>query len=109
MYIQLTKSSKVVAFAEDLILAIRNETVRGAENTSNIEMSIITAWRRNNKINFNEDKSKVMIISRRKRKGKNNLSKQQTFATGVNDEVFRHCNRQQIKNQGKHELRSRKK
>ena len=31
-------------------------------------MSNITAWSRNNKINFNEDKSKVMIISRRKRK-----------------------------------------
>jgi len=31
-------------------------------------MSKITAWSRNNKINFNEDKSKVMIISRRKRK-----------------------------------------
>jgi len=31
-------------------------------------MRKITAWSRNNKINFNEDKSKVMIISRRKRK-----------------------------------------
>jgi hypothetical protein len=31
-------------------------------------MSKITAWSRNNKINFNEDKSKVMIISKRKRK-----------------------------------------
>ena len=39
-----------------------------AENISNTEMSKITAWSRNNKINFNEDKSKIMIISRRKRK-----------------------------------------
>jgi len=31
-------------------------------------MRKITACSRNNKINFNEDKSKVMIISRRKRK-----------------------------------------
>jgi len=31
-------------------------------------MSKITAWSRDNKINFNEDKSKVTIISRRKRK-----------------------------------------
>jgi len=31
-------------------------------------MSKITAWSRNNKINFNEDKSKFMIISRRTRK-----------------------------------------
>jgi hypothetical protein len=31
-------------------------------------MSKITAWSRNNKINFNEDKFKVMIILSRKRK-----------------------------------------
>jgi hypothetical protein len=54
--IQFTKSSKAVAFADDLILDTRNETIRAAENISNIEMSKITAWSRNNKINFNEDK-----------------------------------------------------
>jgi hypothetical protein len=68
MNIQFTKSTKALAFADDLILAIRNETIRAAENISNIEMSKITAWSRNNKINFNEDKSKVMIISRRKKR-----------------------------------------
>jgi hypothetical protein len=66
--IQFTKISKAVAFADNLILAIRNENINAAENISNIEMSKITAWSRNNKINFNEDKSKVMIISRRRRK-----------------------------------------
>jgi len=55
----------VVVFADDLILAIRNETIREAENISNFGMSKITAWSRNNKINFNEDKYRVMIISRR--------------------------------------------
>jgi len=64
--IQFTKSSKAVAFADDLILAVRKETIRAAENISNFEMSKITAWSRNNKINFNEDKSKV--IKSRKRK-----------------------------------------
>jgi len=66
--IKFTKSSKAVAFADDLLLAIRNKIVRAAENISNIEMNKIIAWSMNNKINFNEDKSKVMIISRRKRK-----------------------------------------
>lgn len=66
--IHFTKSSKAVEFVDDLILAIRNESMRAAENISNIEMSKITTWSRNNKINFNEDKSRVMIISRRKRK-----------------------------------------
>ena len=31
-------------------------------------MSKIAAWSRNNKINFNENKSLIMIVSRRKRK-----------------------------------------
>ena len=60
------KNSKAVAFADDLILAVRNETIRAAENISNIKVSKITGWSRNNKINFNEDKSKV--IKSRKRK-----------------------------------------
>jgi len=68
LHIQFTKSSKAEAFADDLILDLRNEIIRAAENISNFEMNKITAWSRNNKINFNEDKSKVMIISRRERK-----------------------------------------
>ena len=53
MNIQFTKSSKAVAFADDLILAIRNENIWAAVNISNIEMSTITALSRNNKLNFN--------------------------------------------------------
>jgi len=64
--IKFTKISK--AFAEDLLLAIRNKTVRAAENISNIEMNKIIALSMNNKINCDEDKSKVMIISRRREK-----------------------------------------
>jgi len=37
-------------------------------------MSKIAAWSRNNNINFNEDKSRVMIISRRKRKENKEIS-----------------------------------
>jgi formyltetrahydrofolate synthetase len=66
--LQFTKRSKAVAFANDLILAIRSDTIREAENISNIEMCKLTAWSKNNKISFNEEKFKVMVISRRKRK-----------------------------------------
>jgi hypothetical protein len=51
-----------------LILAISGETVSEVENFSNLELSKITAWSKSNKIRFNEEKSKVMLISRRKRK-----------------------------------------
>jgi hypothetical protein len=72
--IQFTKSPKALAFAVDLILAVRNEIIRAAENISNIEMSKIAVWSRNNKINFKEDKSKIMIISSWKRKGNKEIN-----------------------------------
>ena len=50
--LQFTKRSKAVAFADDLILAIRSETIRAVENISNIEMSKITKWAKNKKDQF---------------------------------------------------------
>ena len=66
--LKFTRRTKAVAFADDLILAIRGETVIEVENFSNLELSKLTAWPKSNKISFNEEKSKVMLISRRKRK-----------------------------------------
>jgi hypothetical protein len=66
--LKFTRRTKVVTFADDLILVIRGKTVREAEKFSNLEMSNITAWSKSNKIGFNEEKSKVMLMSRRKRK-----------------------------------------
>ena len=60
--------TKVVAFADDLLLAIRGESVRAVENYANVELSKITLWSKNNKIIFNEEKSKAMLVSRRKRR-----------------------------------------
>jgi ribonuclease HI len=60
--------TKVVAFAVDIILAIRGESVRAVENYSNVDLSKITLWAQNNKILFNEEKSKLVLASRRKRR-----------------------------------------
>ena len=60
--------TKVVAFADDLILAIRTDSIRAVENYSNGELSKITAWSKTKKTKFNEEKSKDMMISRRKKK-----------------------------------------
>jgi len=59
--------TKVVAFADELILAIRGESVIEVENYANVELSKITLWSQN-KIIFNEEKSKAMLVSRRKRR-----------------------------------------
>ena len=66
--------TKVVAFADDLIIAIRAETTRTVENYLNGELSKITTWSKTNKTKFNEEKSKVMLISRRKRKEDRSLN-----------------------------------
>ena len=57
-----------MTFADDLLLAIRGESARVVENYANIELSKITLWSKNNKIIFNEEKSKAMLVSRKKRR-----------------------------------------
>jgi len=66
--LNFTRRTKAIASDDDLILAIRGETVSEAENFWNFELSKITAWSTSNKIRFNVEKSKVMLISSRKRK-----------------------------------------
>jgi len=66
--------TKVVAFADDLIMATRGNSVRAVENYVNIELSKIKRWSKNKKTKFNDKKSKVILVSRRKRKGNKNLT-----------------------------------
>jgi hypothetical protein len=49
---------------------VRAELIGEAENNANIEMDKIAKWAWDNQINFNEEKSKVMLLTRRKRKEK---------------------------------------
>jgi len=67
--LELTSRSKVIAFAEDLIILTTGATVAEAEQYMNLELRKIQEWAQN-KMKFNENKSKVMLISRRKRKKK---------------------------------------
>jgi hypothetical protein len=64
--LNFTRRTKAVAFADDLILVIKGETVHEAEKFSNLEMSKLTAWLNRNNVGFNEEKYKVMLILRRK-------------------------------------------
>jgi len=60
--------TKAMAFADNLMLAVRGDSVRAVENYSNGELSEITARAKRNKIRFNNEKSEVLLVSRRKRK-----------------------------------------
>ena len=57
-----------MAFADDLILMIRADRISEAEKIANVEMGKITLWAENNKTKFNEEKSQVMLMTRRIRK-----------------------------------------
>ena len=71
--LQFSNRTKVIAFADDLILLTRAKTVREAENIANIELSKISAWAKDNKTRFNDQKSKVMLMTRRKRRERKDI------------------------------------
>ena len=60
--------TKTVAFADDLVIMIKADQITEAENIANVELSKISAWAKDNKLRFKEQKSKVMLLTRRKRK-----------------------------------------
>jgi len=60
------KRTKAIAFADDLLIAVRAENVQEAENFVNMEINKITNWAKENKINFHEQKSKVMLATKGK-------------------------------------------
>jgi ribonuclease HI len=72
--LELTNHSKAIAYADDLIILTRGETIAEAENFINIELRKIQDWAQNNKMKFNHNKSKVMLISRRKRKERKEIA-----------------------------------
>jgi hypothetical protein len=52
---------------------IQTDSIREAKNIANIVLSKILAWTKEDKIRFNEQKSKVMLMTRRKRKERKDL------------------------------------
>jgi hypothetical protein len=68
--LEFSSHSKAIAFADDLIVLTEGESEIGAENYRNLELRKISDWAQNNKLKFNEHKSKVTLMSRRERKEK---------------------------------------
>jgi hypothetical protein len=72
--LEFRKQTITIAFADELLIPVKAESIGEAANITNIEMNKILIWAKNNKINFNEQKSKVMVISRRKGKENKEIS-----------------------------------
>jgi len=59
---------KVVAYADDLLIARRGDLIRAMENYANVELSKMNQWSRRNKITFNDKKPKAILVTKRKRR-----------------------------------------
>jgi hypothetical protein len=47
--LKFRKQTKAIAFADDLLIAVKAESIREAENIDNIEMNKISLWAKNKK------------------------------------------------------------
>jgi 5'(3')-deoxyribonucleotidase len=68
--LKYAKWTSAIAYADDLLIAVKAAPVAEVENFTNMEMSKITQWSKENKLHFNDQKSKVMLISRRRKERK---------------------------------------
>ena len=64
--LEYTKNTKVIAYADDLMILVKGTTQVEVENYANIETQKVAKWARNNKMSFNDQKSKVTIITKEK-------------------------------------------
>jgi len=66
--------SIVVAYADDILIAVRGDSIRAVEKYANAERSKIDGWSRRKKIKFNDKKSEVMLVTRRKKRENNDIT-----------------------------------
>ena len=81
-----TSGTKIIAFADDLIILTRGKSVSEVENTANIELTKISKLAKDNKVRFNDQKSKVMLMTRQKRKERKDLE------VYLNNKIIRQVN-----------------
>jgi hypothetical protein len=60
-----THHTRVIAFADDLLVLTRGRSALEAENYANQDLKKIKNWARDNKMQFNENKSKVLLVTRK--------------------------------------------
>jgi hypothetical protein len=65
--LKYSHNTEVLAFADDLII-LKGSNAKEAEMYCNQDVKIISKWEKNNKITFNENKSKVLLISKNKKR-----------------------------------------
>ena len=61
--------TKLIAFADDIAMLTYGKTLSEAEAYANSDLAVTEKWAQENKMKFNEAKSKVLLISSRRRLG----------------------------------------
>lgn len=64
--LNFTHRTEVIAFADDLLILTTGSNAVETENYANQDIKKIELWARENKIKFNDNKSKSMLVSRKK-------------------------------------------
>jgi len=64
--LNFSSHTKVIAFADDLAVLTKGKTPSEAEAFANSDLAKIEKWAKDNKMQFNESKSKAMLITRKR-------------------------------------------
>lgn len=64
--LKFTDKTKVIAFADDLVILTKGQSIAEAENFANQDLKKIENWAKSYKIHFNSEKSKVLLVTRRR-------------------------------------------
>jgi hypothetical protein len=64
--LNFSSHTKVIAFADDLAVLTKGKTPTEAEAFANSDLAKIEKWAKDNKMQFNESKSKAMLITRKR-------------------------------------------
>jgi hypothetical protein len=65
--------TKLISFANDLAILTYGKTLPEAEAYANSDLATTEKWACNNKMKFNESKSKATIITRKRRQDQTNI------------------------------------
>ena len=72
--LEYCKNTKVIAYTDDLVILVKGASQLEVENYANIETQKVAKWARNNKMSFNDQKSKVIIITKKKPKNRRDIN-----------------------------------
>jgi len=71
--LEFSSHTKVIAFADDLVILMQRKTPYEAEVYANSDIARIEKWANDNKMHSKESKSKAMLITRKRSNDVNNI------------------------------------